>query len=319
MATSPKNNLYPAANDRNKDAAINTADVKVAVAGTRVVHVAQPFEIPKHLQRTSVHYRLLSFKQSASEIGCGFVHIRPTAKRVFHSNPEYYGLIQILIGSGTLVTKDKQTFKVGPGDVIQFPRSSLHTLLPDTNDWLEATTSLDHSLIERFMLLNDFDINQPVLRLSLSMSLLRQFEMIHDMLMAQSREQLPLFMLRLQELIFHIHHACRAYPASNPEHHQLEQACLLLDDKSNFNLNLEQIAQKLQIEYRQLRYLFKKHLGESPGQFRLKRKMAAASAMLIHDQHSVAHIAQVLGYADPFTFSRQFKQFHGVSPRKYRG
>lgn len=273
-------------------------------------------EIPEHLNKTHVRYRLLSFKQPTSEIGCGFVRIQNTPKRVFGSAaPGYYGLLLILRGHGTLVTAQNQTYKVGPGHALQFSADSRHVLYHETDDWLEATTSTDQSLIERFLLLNDMDIHCPVLQPGLSPSLVQSFELLHEALTLDSRSFLPGFLLQVQQLVLQVHVASQSHStAQNQEHRELEKACLLLEDNAYFQLGLEQIAAVLKMDYRQMRYLFQKHLNLSPGQYRLKHKMAVAVNMLAQGHRNIASIARDLGYSDTFTFSRQFKIFHGKSP-----
>lgn len=292
---------------------------KPVAADLQASNLVDPqFEIPRHLKRTSTRCRVLSFSDPSSEINCCFVRHANPRKQVFQPHSQYYGLLWILIGSGTLITKEKQSFKVAPGDVIQITQGSIHTLLPDSGEWLEASASIDQKLIERFLELNNFDCHQPILHPGLSMALLHEFEAVHGTLMAAPRDMLPQFMLHIQQLIFHIHHASHTHPVQNSEHEQLEQACLLLENKNHFNMNLEQIASHLNMAYRQMRYLFKKHLRESPGQYRLKRKMAVATTLLVQEELSITQVSERLGYSDPFAFSRQFKAFHGLSPRQYR-
>lgn len=47
-------------------------------------------------------------------------------------------------------------------------------------------------------------------------------------------------------------------------------------------------------------------------------RMARARQLLITSDHTVAEIATVVGYPDPFYFSRHFGAVNGVSPRAFR-
>lgn len=275
------------------------------------------FEIPPQLNQTRMKYRVLSFKRPFSEVSCGFVRLRNVRKRIFPTHTPYYGLLLVLRGRGRLTTHQRQHLDIQPGHVIQFFPHESSILQHHSHDWLEASLSIDHALIEHFMHLNDIDFHQPLLNPRLSGALVHQFDSIYRALMLHSRHQLPGLVIRLQQLILQIHHMSQANPISQTASQQLEQACQLLADSMYFNENINVIAQHVGLETRQLRYLFQKHLKESPGQFRLKHKMAAAVAMLTQGQYNITQVAYELGYSDPFTFSRQFKIHHGFSPSQY--
>ena len=43
-----------------------------------------------------------------------------------------------------------------------------------------------------------------------------------------------------------------------------------------------------------------------------------ASELLLHFEHKLQRVAEMSGYADPFSFSRAFKRVMKVSPSDYR-
>ncbi|WP_143875836.1 helix-turn-helix domain-containing protein, partial [Oenococcus oeni] len=49
-----------------------------------------------------------------------------------------------------------------------------------------------------------------------------------------------------------------------------------------------------------------------------KLKLKWAQQMLAKPQYNIDEIALVLGYSDSTHFSRQFKRWTGLSPKKYR-
>ncbi len=66
----------------------------------------------------------------------------------------------------------------------------------------------------------------------------------------------------------------------------------------------------------QLRRIFKKETGVSPKLYLDQVKMKKACELL-KKGFGVANVADLLGYADPFHFSRRFKAIQGVSPRDF--
>jgi AraC-like DNA-binding protein len=68
----------------------------------------------------------------------------------------------------------------------------------------------------------------------------------------------------------------------------------------------------------QLCRLFRRYEGTSPYRYLLHRKMTLAAERLMEPQCLVKEAAAHVGFADPYHFSRCFKQVHGVSPQSLR-
>lgn len=64
--------------------------------------------------------------------------------------------------------------------------------------------------------------------------------------------------------------------------------------------------------------LFKHHTGCAPIDYFTRLRMQCACRLLDSTSSSVKEIADALGYADPFHFSRVFKSVNRVAPSKYR-
>lgn len=63
---------------------------------------------------------------------------------------------------------------------------------------------------------------------------------------------------------------------------------------------------------------FTRQVGMPPNQFLVNCKMIQARRFLESSSLRVGEIAETLGYKDIYFFSRQFKQFTGLSPKHYR-
>jgi AraC-like DNA-binding protein len=64
--------------------------------------------------------------------------------------------------------------------------------------------------------------------------------------------------------------------------------------------------------------LFKKFQGVTPCDFIIQSRMRQAETLLLFSGHSLARIAEILGYKDEFCFSAQFKKRRGLSPARFR-
>lgn len=83
------------------------------------------------------------------------------------------------------------------------------------------------------------------------------------------------------------------------------------------NLTLEEILDDLPIPYEQMRKAFVDIYGVTPGAYRIRCRISRACELLKNGL-SVNAIADELGYADSFQFSKQFKQHTGMAPSHYR-
>lgn len=64
--------------------------------------------------------------------------------------------------------------------------------------------------------------------------------------------------------------------------------------------------------------VFRETVGCAPGEFAKRRRLDEAATLLATSDLRIAEVGRQLGWHDPFHFSRIFKGFFGVSPRRYR-
>lgn len=113
----------------------------------------------------------------------------------------------------------------------------------------------------------------------------------------------------------------------------LEQAKKHMDDKNTMiipkaiafihenyaeGFSIAELASLLGMERRRFSELFEQHKGLSPIQYITEYRIRIAREMLRVGKHSIAEIAEKVGYQDHFYFSRVFKKHVGMSPSKYR-
>lgn len=84
------------------------------------------------------------------------------------------------------------------------------------------------------------------------------------------------------------------------------------------NLNLDDLADELELSKSYINATFKKYTEHSPIDFFINLKMQEACKLLKSSDLYISEIGQKLGYDDPYYFSRIFKKTIGVSPKEYR-
>lgn len=64
--------------------------------------------------------------------------------------------------------------------------------------------------------------------------------------------------------------------------------------------------------------LFRQHLGQTPAQYILERRIATATTHLAFSADSIEHIATQLGFANRYHFTKMFTRRMGLGPAAYR-
>ncbi len=83
-------------------------------------------------------------------------------------------------------------------------------------------------------------------------------------------------------------------------------------------VQVSEVAERFHLSERTLRNLFTKQVGVPPKQYIESRQFEAAKELLTTTDLPVREIAGLLGFDDPYYFSRFFKKWQKVSPRAYR-
>ncbi len=97
----------------------------------------------------------------------------------------------------------------------------------------------------------------------------------------------------------------------------LELSLDFIDNNLNRQIKLEEIAKHACTSCRNLQFLFNKHLGKTVIEYINERKIALAAHYLIR-QFSVHDTANLVGIDSPSRFTRLFKKYKTVTPKKYQ-
>ncbi|MCG8499099.1 MAG: AraC family transcriptional regulator [Firmicutes bacterium] len=82
-------------------------------------------------------------------------------------------------------------------------------------------------------------------------------------------------------------------------------------------LHIGQLARVCGMSEKYFITYFKKTLGITPGSYITQLKMNKALDYLYEHKYSVKEIAYLLGYPDPYAFSKAFKKYYKAAPTKY--
>ncbi len=103
----------------------------------------------------------------------------------------------------------------------------------------------------------------------------------------------------------------------NFEKDYVQKALDIINSEYMYNINIEEIARRLNIDRTYFSVIFKKRMGVSPKRYLLEKRMNVATALMEKKNTSISVIANSVGYSDLYTFSKMFKKHFGVSPSNY--
>jgi AraC-like DNA-binding protein len=78
------------------------------------------------------------------------------------------------------------------------------------------------------------------------------------------------------------------------------------------------VAESVGLNIRYLSRLFKRYINLTPSEYIMRLKLNRGGKLLLSTELPVKRIAEMVGFDDPYHFSRNFKNHHGLSPAKYR-
>lgn len=89
---------------------------------------------------------------------------------------------------------------------------------------------------------------------------------------------------------------------------------------ANFNrkISIEEYAKNLHVSTAWFIHVFRMYTGKTPIQYLLSLRTTNAKSLLSQTNYSVAQISAIVGFENPFYFSRAFKKSVGLSPQQYR-
>lgn len=90
------------------------------------------------------------------------------------------------------------------------------------------------------------------------------------------------------------------------------------DNYNDPDINIATIANHFYFTQSYLTRLFKKYAKITPIQYLIKIRMEKAGELLSQDNFSVLQVAESVGYKNQFYFSKEFKEYYGIVPSKYK-
>lgn len=249
-------------------------------------------------------------------LDCGFlIKYGPEGGYTNRITQEYVGVL-VIAGHGQAIDDLGRRFAVGPGDYIQHAPGQPHGVVPAKGQWEEFYLRLPAVIYEALHTVGVVN-RQTVLHPGLDPSLLAKCEHLLVDLQQTPQRGLGMRVAQMHELVAEIYRLDLG-PGASPAQNLIDEACEALGRDPGHKIDMGDLAQRLGLSYERFRKIFRQHVGVSPGEYRIRQRIDHARRLIAQDGLTVKQTAYRLGYPDPFSFSKQFTRYTGMSPTAFR-
>jgi transcriptional regulator GlxA family with amidase domain len=98
----------------------------------------------------------------------------------------------------------------------------------------------------------------------------------------------------------------------------IDNVCRNIRENPGRKFLVSQLAAKASMCVDHFIRVFKRHKGMTPGDYIVDCRIEAARGLLQSSTHNISQISELLGYANVYAFSKQFKERTGKAPTHYR-
>jgi len=234
----------------------------------------------------------------------------------------FYMMTYVRKGSAKLKVRDR-VYEIEPGTVIFIPTFLEHDQYKDTDEETEFLWwHFTYKIHQRIDILPLFHI--PFIY---PLHNRQKFESVFDELMSaaaqngrianillQKAKSLELLYLLLDNALARMDNAAVAEAPSR----SFLSLLLKIVTQPEISLSLSDVAKEMHMNPTYISNQFKTLFGQSPIMLHREIKIAKAKSMLKTSGMNISEISGSLGYNDVQTFTRQFKNYVGISPSQYR-
>ncbi len=224
-----------------------------------------------------------------------------------------YAVTLVLEGTVRVLLPDRNPTEARPGDLIRFHANQAIIPIQGQAGALECSLGIEGATAKRLEQCGLIHLEDRIDRRPLATAtLLDYYEMFG--ILCDPRISPPAVLRRTLAFFDGIE---SPYFDETSAGDWFRRACLLLQIRVEPGFTMREAAAACGVDYRRFRLGFREKTGLPPNAYQLEARMRRARRLLAN--HSVKETAALLGYDDPFLFSRQFKRFHKVPPSALRG
>jgi AraC-like DNA-binding protein len=230
-----------------------------------------------------------------------------------------YQINYITEGEGIMETRDG-SWPVREGSLILLRPNLWHRYRPlKQKGWVEHYVGFMGSIVDKMIKSSEVLTESTILQIGFQENIIRDFQDIFNLALTER----PGYHQVCSGLVIQILGQIISLKKNeNFQHNAIEEiiqkACLIIRDNPSKNLNIEDLARDLNVNYSLFRKAFKKYTGLSPMQYHTSLRMKQAVYLLTNSEMSVKEISFNLGFCSVFYFSKLFKEKIHKTPSEFR-
>lgn len=229
-------------------------------------------------------------------------------------------LLYITDGEGYFETRENK-YSIKSGTLIVLHPGMWHRYKPNINTgWTEYYIGFNGEFLETLLDNRFFNPENPVYQIGFDDSILQLYKDVIKIVEAEKQGfQSVAAGIVIQILARLRQHTLKAGLKNKPLEKIINKARIIMRENLDGNLNMEDVALKLNTGYSLFRKEFKKYTGMSPGQYHLQLRIREAQNLISNSDKTIKEIAYLTGFESPYYFSRIYKKVTGEAPSKMRG
>jgi len=246
------------------------------------------------------------------------------AKPKYHIGPQvlkHFSLHFVTSGRVLLTYENKQImleqgdiFAIYPNVLHQYQNKSITAESSLKMHWLAFNGPKSTYLMNRIKLKE----TRPFLKNKLNQELQDTLQKLQHSLSKISRfnkQQLLLHQLLYQ--VFYLLEDSTNHTPTQKQSSLIFKSLDFIQKHFKKQIKIQDIAKHVGLSRSHFSKLFTETLGETPGNYIIKKRMELSLLLLSEQQHTITEIAITVGYPNVYTFSRAFKVYYGQSPSYY--
>lgn len=273
-----------------------------------------PFRLPRRFLRDTMVYRTFTTRRGPLHLWAGLLMKDDERCAHLDIHQDAYSAMWLLRGE-TAYSDDEGEVRAGAGHVVCRLPGRRHSTIPVAGSGLiEFFINIDVTWFRQLAALGAVP-DRPCAYLGWDPALAEGCLAFIDRLRLVAEESWPLALAEAQSLLAAFAVGCARGGSPDP---RIADACAILADDAPGRLSLAAVARRVGLGGESFRKRFAAATGQSPGAWRIRRRIDTACTRLLSEDLPLGAIAAELGYPDVPTFAKQFRRVIGQPPAAWR-
>jgi len=229
-----------------------------------------------------------------------------------------FALVIILRGEGTLFDETGKKINLKAGMCFKRIPGKAETLsIKGGSKWTELFIEIGPALYQALRSMRFVSTKPLCENIEIDVDFFNKLMQLKEQLKNVDERALPLMIGDFTKILIDCQQRCSRY-GEYKGNELIDSACNFLTGDFSKECDIKGFCRKQGVGYENFRKLFKNQIGVSPWQYRIRRRLDLACALLKNPETKINEIALELGYSSAYDFSAQFKKYFGLSPANYR-